>query len=281
MAERDSGWIHIYVENAQEAYDSIIQAFKIAEDIGVSLPVIIGLDGFTISHTLENVNILGDDAVNQFVGQRQLPNVLTHEGKTVPFKLDPDNPMTMGPNALQNYYFEFKRQQEEGMRNALKKIQEVNAEYAELTGRSYGDGLVDNYKVGDAEIAIVVVGSTAGTLKVIVDQLRQEGIKAGVLRLRTFRPFPVEQLRSALKNVKTVAVMDKAMSFGAFGGAVFNEVRNALYDAKERPTIVNYIFGLGGRDTNPRELRKIYEDLMQINKTGTVENQVRYLGLRE
>jgi pyruvate ferredoxin oxidoreductase alpha subunit len=199
----------------------------------------------------------------------------------VPFKLDPDNPMTMGPNALQNYYFEFKRQQEEGMRNALKKIQEVNVEYAELTGRSYGDGLVDNYKVDDAEIAIVVVGSTAGTLKVIVDQLRQEGIKAGVLRLRTFRPFPVEQLRSALKNVKTVAVMDKAMSFGAFGGAVFNEVRNALYDAKEHPTIVNYIFGLGGRDTNPRELRKIYDDLLQINKTGTVENQVRYLGLRE
>ncbi|HUJ84257.1 MAG TPA: transketolase C-terminal domain-containing protein [Candidatus Acidoferrales bacterium] len=281
MAERDSGWIQIYVENAQEAYDSIIQAFKIAEDIGVSLPVIVGLDGFTISHTLENVNIQEDKEVMQFVGQRQLPNVLTHEGKTVPFKLDPDNPMTMGPNALQNYYFEFKRQQEEGMENALKKIQEVNAEYAELTGRSYGDGLVDNYKVDDAEIAIVVVGSTAGTLKVIVDQLRQEGIKAGVLRLRTFRPFPVEQLRSALKNVKTVAVMDKAMSFGAFGGAVFNEVRNALYDAKEHPTIVNYIFGLGGRDTNPRELRKIYDDLLQINKTGTVENQVRYLGLRE
>jgi pyruvate ferredoxin oxidoreductase alpha subunit len=281
MAERDSGWIHIYVENAQEAYDSIIQAFKIAEDIGVSLPVIVGLDGFTISHTLENVNILKDNEVMQFVGQRQLPMVLTHEGKTVPFKLDPDNPMTMGPNALQNYYFEFKRQQEEGMRNALKKIQDVNAEYAKLTGRSYGDGLVDNYKVDDAEVAIVVVGSTAGTLKVIVDQLRQEGIKAGVLRLRTFRPFPVEQLRSVLKNVKTVAVMDKAMSFGGFGGAVFNEVRNALYDAKEHPTIVNYIFGLGGRDANPHELRKIFDDLMQINKTGNVENQVRFLGLRE
>src|SRR5208337_1136229 len=166
MAERDSGWIHIYVENAQEAYDSIIQAFKIAEDIGVSLPVIIGLDGFAISHTLENVNILGDDAVNQFVGQRQLPNVLTHEGKTVPFKLDPDNPMTMGPIALQNYYFEFKRQQEEGMKNALKRIQEVNNEYAKVSGRSYGNGLIDAYKLEDAEIAVVCVGSTSGTLKV-------------------------------------------------------------------------------------------------------------------
>ena len=140
---------------------------------------------------------------------------------------------------------------------------------------------MDKYNIDDAEIAIVVIGSTAGTLKVIVDQLRQEGVKAGVLRLRTFRPFPVEQLRSALKSVKTVAVMDKAMSFGGFGGALFNEIRNALYDAKEHPTIINYIFGLGGRDTNPRELRKIYDDLMQINKIGKVETPVRFLGLRE
>ena len=281
MAERDSGWVQIYVENAQEAYDSIIQAFKIAEDTEVSLPVIVGLDGFTISHTLENVTVLGDDPVKQFVGERQLPMVFTHEGKVVPYKLDPENPMTMGPNVSPNYYFEFKRQQEEGMRNALKKIQEVNAQYAKLTGRKYGDGLLDTYSLDDAEIAIVVVGSTAGTLKVIVDQLRQEGIKAGIMRLRTFRPFPVEQLRSALKNVKTIAVMDKSMSFGGFGGAVFNEVRNALYDADAHPTIVNYIFGLGGRDTNPRELRKIYDALLQINKTGNVGETVRFLGLME
>jgi pyruvate ferredoxin oxidoreductase alpha subunit len=167
------------------------------------------------------------------------------------------------------------------MRNALKKIQEVNAEYAKYSGRSHGDGLVDAYKLDDAEVAVVVVGSTAGTLKFIVDQLRQEGVKAGVLRLRTFRPFPIEQLRSALKNVKTFAVMDKAMSFGGFGGAVFSEVRNAFYDSKAHPTIVNYIFGLGGRDTNPRDLRKIYDDLLQINKTGNAETTVRFLGLRE
>jgi pyruvate ferredoxin oxidoreductase alpha subunit len=281
MAERDSGWIHIYVENAQEAYDSIIQAFKIAEDLGVLLPVIVGLDGFTISHTLENVTVLGDDAVKHFVGERQLATVLTHEGKTVPYKLDPEKPMTMGPNALQNYYYEFKRQQEEGMRNALKKIQEVNTEYAKLTGRSYGNGLVDSYQLDDAEIAIVVVGSTAGTLKVIVDQLRQQGVKAGVLRLRTFRPFPVEQLKTALKNVKAIAVMDKSMSFGGFGGAVFNEVRNALYDSHEHPTVVNYIFGLGGRDTSPPGLQRIFTDLAQINKTGKVEDPVNFLGLRE
>jgi pyruvate ferredoxin oxidoreductase alpha subunit len=281
MAERDSGWLHIYVENAQEAYDSIIQAFKIAEDLGVSLPIIVGLDGFTISHTLENVAVLDDDAVKQFVGERQLPMVLTHEGKTVPYKLDPANPMTMGPNALQNYYYEFKRQQEEGMKNALKVIQEVNTQYAKVTGRSYGNGLVDAYQLDDAEIAIVVVGSTAGTLKTIVDDLRKEGIKAGVLRLRTFRPFPVEELQKALQNIKTIAVMDKSMSFGGFGGAVFNETRNALYDAKHHPTIVNYIFGLGGRDTSPRDLRRIFEDLIKINKTGRVDTIVHYYGLRE
>lgn len=281
MAERDSGWIHIYVENAQEAYDSIIQAFKIAEDVGVSLPIIIGLDGFTLSHTLENVDVLPDEAVKQFVGERQLPNVLTHEGKTVPFKLDPENPMTMGPIAMPNYYFEFKRQQEEAMKNALKRIQEVNSEYAKITGRSYGNGLADAYKLDDAEIAVVCVGSTSGTLKVIVDELRQEGVKAGLLRLRTFRPLPVEELRRALGNVAAIAVMDKSMSFGGNGGAVYHEVRHALYDAKTHPFIVNYIYGLGGRDSSPRELRRIFEELLRIAKTGRVEKQVNYLGLRE
>ena len=200
MAERDSGWIHIYVENAQEAYDSIIQAFKIAEDVDVSLPIIVGLDGFTVSHTLENVDVLSEDAVKQFVGERQLPNVLTHEGKTVPFKLDPDNPMTMGPIAFQNYYFEFKRQQEEGMKNALKRIQEVNTEYAKFTGRSYGNGLIDAYKLEDAEIAVVCVGSTSGTLKVIVDELRQEGVKAGLLRLRTFQAATRRRTSKSIKQ---------------------------------------------------------------------------------
>ncbi len=281
MAERDSGWIQIYVENAQEAYDSILQAFKIAEDIRVSLPIIIGLDGFTLSHTLERVDTLSDQTVKEFLGERLLPNVQTHEGKTVPYKLDPDNPMTMGPIALQNYYFEFKRQQDEAMKNALKKIQETNSEFAEISGRSYGNGLVDSYMLGDAEIAVVCVGSTAGTLKVVVDALRQEGIKAGLLRLRTFRPLPVEELRNALKNAKAIAVMDKSMSFGGFGGAVYHEVRHALYDLQTHPPVVNYIYGLGGRDSNPRAFRTIFEDLMKIAKSGRIEKQINYFGLRE
>ncbi|MCW3994895.1 MAG: pyruvate ferredoxin oxidoreductase [Candidatus Bathyarchaeota archaeon] len=281
MAERDSGWIHIYVENAQEAYDSILQAFRIAEDVNVSLPIMVGLDGFTLSHTLERVDTLPDETVTQFIGERKFPTVVTHEGKTVPFKLDPENPMTMGPIALQNYYFEFKRQQEEGMKNALKKIQEVNAEYAEISGRSYGNGLVEPYKLNDAEIAVVCVGSTSGTLKVVIDELRQEGIKAGLLRLRTFRPLPVEEIRSALKNAKAIAVMDKSMSFGGFGGAVYHEVRHALYDGQNHPPIVDYIYGLGGRDSNPKAFRTIFEDLLRIARSGRIEKQINYFGLRE
>jgi pyruvate ferredoxin oxidoreductase alpha subunit len=280
MAQRDSGWIQLYAENAQEAYDSIIQAFRIAENVDVLLPMMVGLDGFTLSHTLENVETLSDVDVKEFIGTRQFPNVLTHEGKTAPFKLDPANPMTMGPFALQNYYFEFKRQQEEAMENALAVIQQVNSEYAKISGRSYGNGLVETYCLEDAEVAAICLGSTAGTMKTVVDALRQDGVKAGLLRLRTFRPLPVEEIRSALANVKAVAVMDRCMSFGGNGGPVFHEVRHLLYEAASRPYVVNYIYGLGGRDASPTKLRSIYENLQRILQAGCVETPIQYLGLR-
>jgi pyruvate ferredoxin oxidoreductase alpha subunit len=187
----------------------------------------------------------------------------------------------MGPIAFPNYYFEFKRQQDEAMKNALAVIQRVNSEYAKLTGRSYGNGLLDAYCLEDAEIAVVCLGSTAGTLKTVVDELRKEGVKAGLLRLRTFRPLPVEEIRSALGNVKAVAVMDKSLSFGGNGGAVFHEVRHVLYDTKAHPYVVNYVYGLGGRDSSPKELRAIYEDLQRILRTQRVEKPLHYLGLRE
>ena len=281
MVERDTGWIQIYVENAQEVYDSIIQAFKIAENPEVLLPVIVGLDGFTLSHSLENVQALSDDIVKKFVGTRQLPLVTTHEGKNAPFRLDPENPMTMGPVAFPNYYFEFKRQQEEAMKNALKIIQQVNEEYAQITGRTYGNGLLDSYRLEDAEIAIACLGSTAGTVKNVVDELREEGVKAGLLRIRTFRPLPVEGIVEALRKVKVVAIMDKSMSFGGNGGPVFQEVRHVLYDLPTHPCVVNYIYGLGGRDTSPSQMRKIYEDLQGILQTKHVETPINYVGLRE
>lgn len=281
MVERDSGWIQIYVENVQEVYDSIIQAFKIAENPEVLLPVIVGLDGFTLSHSLENVQALSDDIVKKFVGTRQLPLVTTHEGKNAPFRLDPEKPMTMGPVAFPNYYFEFKRQQEEAMRNALRIIQQVNEEYAQITGRSYGNGLLDSYRLEDAEIAIVCLGSTAGTVKTVVDELREEGVKAGLLRIRTFRPLPVEGIVEALRKVKAVAIMDRSMSFGGNGGPVFQEVRHVLYDLPTHPCVVNYIYGLGGRDTSPKQMRKIYEELQKILQTKHVETTINYVGLRE
>jgi len=281
MTERDSGWIQIYVENAQEAYDSVIQAFRIAENLDVLLPAIVGLDGFTLSHTLENVSALPDDIVKKFVGIRQLSKVLTHEGKTAPFKLDPENPMTMGPIALPNYYFEFKRQQEDAMKNALKVIQQVHDEYAEISGRRYGNGLIEQYCLEDAEIAIACLGSTAGTVKNVVDDLREEDVKAGLLRIRTFRPLPVEEIAKALGKVKAVAVMDRALSFGGNGGPVFHELRHVLYDSPSHPYIINYIYGLGGRDTSPTQIRKIYEDLQKTLQTKQVENPVNYVGLRE
>ena len=243
--------------------------------------MIVGLDGFTLSHTLENVQTFPDQTVKGFVKTRQFPVVLTHEGKTVPFKLDTETPMTMGPIAMPNYYFEFKRQQEEAMKNALRVIREVHDEYAQLSNRSYGDGLVEAYKLEDADVAVVCLGSTAGTVKTVVDDLRQKGVKAGLLKIRTFRPFPVEEIAKALGTVKAVAVMDRSMSFGGSGGAVFHEVRDALYDGSARPYVVNYIYGLGGRDTSPAQIGAIFTDLQKMMQTKRVGDLVRYVGLRE
>jgi len=281
MAERDSGWIQIYAENSQETYDSIIQAFRIAEHTDLLLPIMVCLDAFLLSHTLENVKVLPDETVRKFVGTRQIPLVMGHEGKKVPFKLDPDTPITMGPLDLYDYYFEHKRQQEEAMRKASKIIADIHNEYAQLSGRKYGNGLVDAYYLEDADIATVCLGSTAGTAKTVVDQLRAEEIKAGLLRLRTFRPLPVTDIRKALANVKAVAVMDRSNSFGGHGGAVFHEIRHALYDAQSHPYVVNYIYGLGGRDMPQNIIRGIYEDLQEILETKQVKSYVQFAGVRE
>lgn len=281
MVERDCGWIQIYVENSQEVYDSIIQAFRIAEHTELLLPVLVGFDGFFLSHTLENVNVLPDESVLKFVGKRLFPLVTGHDGKKVPFKLDPSNPLTMGPLDLYDYYFEHKRQQEEVMQKAPQIITQVHDEYAEITGRKYGNGLIDTYCLEDADIATVCVGSTSGTVKAVVDQLRAKGVKAGLLRLRTFRPLPVTDIMKALEGVKAVAVMDRSNSFGGYGGAVFHEVRHVLYDAKSHPFVVDYVYGLGGRDMPLDIIRGIYGDLQEIVKTGRVKDYVRFAGVRE
>jgi pyruvate ferredoxin oxidoreductase alpha subunit len=281
MVERDSGWIQIYAENSQEAYDSIIQAFKIAEHPEILLPTLVGLDGFYLSHTLENVGVLQDEIVRDFIGQRRFPLVKNHEGKLVPFRLDPENPITIGPLDLYDYYFEHKRQQEEAMRKAPEIIKKVHEEYAEISGRRYGNGLVEAYRLEDAELVTICLGSTAGTVKTVVDRLREEGVKAGLLRIRVFRPLPAQDLIKSLENAKVVAVMDRSCSFGGYGGPVFHEVRHVLYDSGLHPHVVNYIYGLGGRDMSQQLVQKVYQDLTKILETGRVECAVQFIGLRE
>jgi pyruvate ferredoxin oxidoreductase alpha subunit len=281
MVERDSGWIQIYAENSQEAYDSIIQAFRIAEHQEILLPTLVGLDGFFLSHTLENVSVLPDEIVRNFVGQRQFPLVKNHEGKLVPFKLDPENPVTIGPLDLHDYYFEHKRQQEETMRKAPEIIKKIHEEYAEISGRRYGNGLVEPYRLDDAELAVICLGSTAGTVKTVVDQLRAKEVKAGLLRMRVFRPLPAQEIIEALQNVKALAVMDRSCSFGGYGGPIFHEIRHALYDSNIHPHVVNYIYGLGGRDMSQHLIRKIYQDLAGILETGQIGQTVQFIGLRE
>jgi len=281
MGQRDSGWIQLYAENSQEAYDSLIQAFRIAEDSDVLLPAMVCLDGFTLSHTLENVQVLPESVVQDFVGVRQFRQVETYNGKKVPFKLDPENPQSIGPLALHDYYFEFKRQQEEAMENAREIIKEVHKGYSKISGREYGDGLIEAYHLEDAEIAVICLGSTAGTVKSVVDDLRSEGVKAGLLRIRTFRPFPLEEIKKHLEKIKAVAVMDRSMSLGGVGGPVFHEIRHAMYNAPKPPYVVNYIYGLGGRDTNPTQICEIYQDLQEIIKEQKVKTPIKYVGLRE
>ena len=281
MCERDIGWIQLYAENSQEAYDSIIQAFKIAENLDVMLPTMVGLDGFVLSHTLENVSILPDEIVKHFVGIRQVPLVTNHEGELVPFKLDPANPLTIGPLDLHDYYFEHKRQQEESMKKALNIIKEVHDEYAKVSGRNYGNGLVEAYMLDDAEIATICIGSTAGTVKTVVDELRQNGIKAGLLRIRAFRPLPVEDIVNNLVGKKAVSVMDRACSFGGNGGPLFHEIRHSVYDMQDRPKMVNRIYGLGGRDIQPHMIEDIFLELQKIAEIGQPVETVKFIGLRE
>jgi len=281
MVERDAGWIQIYVENSQEAYDSIVQAFRIAEHNDLLLPTMVMLDAFFLSHTLESVNVLPDETVRKFVGTRKIPLIRGHKGKLVPFKLDPENPITMGPLDLYDYYFEHKRQQEEAMQRAPRIIKEVHDEYARISGRKYGNGLIEPYRLEDAEIATVCLGSTAGTTKTVVDQLRTKGIKAGLLRLRTYRPYPVKDIINALENVKAIAVMDRSHSFGAHGGPIFHEIRHTLYEASIHPHVVDYIYGLGGRDMPQKLIHEIYKDLQKILETKRVEKPIQFIGVRE
>jgi pyruvate ferredoxin oxidoreductase alpha subunit len=269
MGSRDSGWLQLYSENAQEVYDNLFQAVRIAEHPDVLLPVMVTMDGFIISHAQETVELVETAPVRRFLGEYRPRYPL----------LDTDHPVSLGALDLYDWYFEHRRGQAEAMYQAPRVIEEVGREYGELTGRSYG--LCEPIHLDDAERAIVVLGSTAGTVKHLVRQLRAQGEKVGLLKLRAFRPFPAAELAQALARVRAVAVLDRADSLAAFGGPLFSEVRAACYDLDPRPLLVDYIYGLGGRDCSLDQLRKVYADLSAMLAKGKGEPAVQYLGLRD
>lgn len=268
MGARDSGWIQLYGENNQEAYDNLIQAIRIAEHKDVLLPVMNCFDGFITSHAVENIELIEDEKVEQFVGEYNPDSHL----------LDKEKPIAMGPLDMPDYQFEHKRQQAECMRNARKVILEVADEFYKLTGRKYG--FFEEYMMEDAEVAVVVLNSTAGTVKYVINQLRQKGIKAGLIKIRVFRPSPVEEIAKALSNCKAVAVMDKSDGLNAAGGPVFTDVTSALFGRTEDVKVINYIYGLGGRDVKSDDIEKVFNDLLEL-KDGKAKEVFNYLGVRE
>ncbi len=269
MGVRDSGWIMLFSENNQEAYDNTLMAHRIAEHESVQLPLMVCQDGFITSHSIENIELVEDEKVKEFVGEYHPEHYL----------LNKKEPIAVGPLDVQTYLFEHKAQQAQAMKNAKKVILEVAKDFEKMTGRSYS--FFEEYKLEDSEVAIVCMNSTAGTTKFVVDNLRKKGLKVGLLKLRVFRPFPAEEIAKALCHLKAIAILDKADSLNAAGGALFEDVTSGMYVNNTHVPAVNYIYGIGGRDTKANDIEKVYEDLLEIAKTGKVENPYRYFGLRK
>jgi len=269
MGCRDSGWIHLFSENAQEVYDNVLQAIRIAEHPDVLLPVMVTFDGFIISHTAEVLEILDDSVARPWVGAYNPRHSL----------LDSDKPHTFGALDLQDYYFEHRRQQIEAMSRVPRVVKEIGQAYGRLSGRAYD--LLEPYAMDDAEMVIIALGSSCGTTKVVIDELRSRGKRIGLLKVRSFRPFPEKEIADALRSAKAVGVLDRSVSFGGAGGPVHIEVKSALYGSGATAGIVNYIYGLGGRDLSMDHVRQVAGDLEIVAKKGTPIDNVRFLGLRE
>lgn len=268
MGARDSGWIQLYSENAQEAYDNTIQAFRIAEHMDVRLPVMVCMDGFIISHSIERVEYLEGEEVRNFVG----------EFTPVYPLLDVEHPVTYGPLILPDYYIEYKRAQHEVMTKVSKVVLDVAADFERVSGRRYG--LFESYRLDDADIALVILNSAAGTAKDVVDEFRDRGIRAGLLKPRLFRPFPYKEVADALKSARAICVMDRADSFGGFG-PMYMEIASAMMMDGKKPVLINKIYGLGGRDFLPEHAEIVLNELTEIAETGEVKTHKEYIGVRE
>ena len=270
MGMKDTGWIILSAETGQEAYDNALQAVRIAEHSEVMLPVASTMDGFTITHSVERGEILPDEAVARFVGTYQPPYSL----------LDVDKPVTLGAMDFHDYYFEHKRQQLEAMERAREVAIQVAKEYGDMTGRYYG--AVEPYMMDDAEVAIVIMGSAAGTVRTVVDELREKGVRAGVLRVRFLRPFPAEEIAQALSGVRAAAVLERSIAYGSASyNALHAEVCTSLYSRGMSIPLDSCIYGLGGRNTVPSQFRKVYEDLLHLKENKPMPGGVKYVDLRD
>jgi pyruvate ferredoxin oxidoreductase alpha subunit len=269
MGARDSGWIQLWSENAQEAYDNTIQAFRVAENMDIRLPAIICYDGFIIGHSIACIEYLDDETVSNFVGEYQPLYPL----------LDIKNPISYGPLILTDYYMEYKKAQEDAASKVANVVLDVAREFEKISGRTYG--LFETYRLDDAEIGLVILNSAAGTSKDIVDEFRDKGIKAGLFKPRLFRPFPYEQVGKALNHLKAICVLDRADAFGGSYGPLFLEIATSLYPYKEKPILINKIYGLGGRDYLPEHAEFTLNELVKIAKTKKVRTLKEYIGVRE
>ena len=269
MGARDSGWMQVFAETNQEAYDNFIMSYRVTEHPDVMLPMMVCYDGFITSHAVMNIETIDTSTVRDFVGTYKPDN----------FLLNKDMPYAVGPYANSPFYMETKYNQVEAMRRAKKVIIDVCAEFEKISGRKYG--LFEEYKMEDAEYAVVIMGSAAGTTKDAVDDLRAKGIKAGMIKIRVLRPFPGEELAAALKNCKAVAVMDRAENYSTMNGPVGSELKAAMYDAGLNIPVLNYYYGLGGRDYTVEEAEVVYNDLSTLTDGSAKPEQFQYLGLRK
>ena len=269
MGARDTGWVQIFAEDVQEAYDNLIQAVAIGENMDVRLPVMSCLDGFLLSHSYELLEVESDEAVREWVGPYKPFNPM----------LDITDPKTFGPLDLYDYYFEHKRSQLEAYPPAKEAIIAEGKRFGETFGREYG--LLEEFMTEDADFVMVALGSTCGAIRDVVQGLRDNGVKAGLLKVRAFRPFPAEEIAAALQGASAVAVLDRSASYGAHAGPLYAEVTSALYSYGKQVPTNNYIYGLGGREILPDDLEQAFGDLQKVAESGQPAEPVSFLGLRE
>ena len=267
MSARDCGWIQIFAENAQQVFDLILCAFRIAEDSKVLFPTMIHLDGFHLSHVIEPLYLLEQEKINQFIPKYNYP-----------YALNPDKPLTIGAFGLPSIYTEAKKSQDIALCDSKKIILDVWKEFGKLAGRNYLP--VEKYKADDAETLLLTMGSYSETAMIAIDKMRENGEKVGLLRLRLWRPFPFDEFRQATSGTKLLVVLDRALSFGGPPGPVCSEVQSALYSLETKPKVISFVGGLGGRDMSASTFENMLRHGIKKSEKGIV-NDFQMIEVRE